>query len=154
MATQSNILPWNTGQRSLTGCSPWGQTRLSKWTLTHHCKLSGYNLANTPALLRIPCLGLPWWHSEWESACQWRGHGFDPWSGRILCATEQLGPYTITAEPEGCNYWGLCAPKPVLHNWGRGGGEQWVAYAHHSWRGPMKSSKSLAQSKINKKWMN
>ena len=26
MATHSNILPWNTGQRSLTGCSPWGQT--------------------------------------------------------------------------------------------------------------------------------
>ena len=27
-------------------------------------------------------LGLPWWRSGWESACQCRGHGFEPWSGR------------------------------------------------------------------------
>ena len=27
--------------------------------------------------------GLPWWRSSWESACQCRGHGFEPWSGRI-----------------------------------------------------------------------
>ena len=26
--------------------------------------------------------GLPWWRSGWESACQCRGHGFEPWSGR------------------------------------------------------------------------
>ena len=38
MATHSNILPWNTGQRSLTGCSPLGsylhgifQTRILEW---------------------------------------------------------------------------------------------------------------------------
>ena len=36
--------------------------------------------------------GLPWWHSGWESACQCRGHGFEPWSGKIPHATEQLGP--------------------------------------------------------------
>ena len=22
--------------------------------------------------------GLPWWRSGWESACQCRGHGFEP----------------------------------------------------------------------------
>ena len=32
--------------------------------------------------------GLPWWHSGWESACQCRGHGLEPWSGRILHAAE------------------------------------------------------------------
>ena len=37
-------------------------------------------------------LGLPWWHSGWESACQCRGHGFEPWSGRIPHAAVQLGP--------------------------------------------------------------
>ena len=26
--------------------------------------------------------GLPRWHSGQESACQCRGHGFEPWSGR------------------------------------------------------------------------
>ena len=37
-------------------------------------------------------IGLPWWRSGWESACQCRGHGFEPWSGKIPRATEQLGP--------------------------------------------------------------
>ena len=36
--------------------------------------------------------GLPWWRSGWESACQCRGHGFEPWSGRIPHAAERLGP--------------------------------------------------------------
>ena len=43
--------------------------------------------------------GLPWWRSGWESACQCRGHGFEPWSGRIPRAAEQLGPWATTAEP-------------------------------------------------------
>ena len=25
--------------------------------------------------------GLPWWSGGWESTCQCRGHGSDPWSG-------------------------------------------------------------------------
>ena len=37
-------------------------------------------------------LGLPWWRSGWESACQCRGHGFEPWSGKIPHAVEQLSP--------------------------------------------------------------
>ena len=43
--------------------------------------------------------GLPWWHSGWESACQCRGHGFEPWSGKIPHAAEQLGPWATIAEP-------------------------------------------------------
>ena len=27
-------------------------------------------------------LGLPWWSSDYEFACQHRVHGFNPWSGR------------------------------------------------------------------------
>ena len=52
--------------------------------------------------------GLPWWRSGWESACQCRGHGFEPWSGRILHAAEQLGPWATIAEP-------ACL-EPVLRN--------------------------------------
>ena len=37
-------------------------------------------------------IGLPWWRSGWESACQCRGHGFEPWSGKIPRAAERLGP--------------------------------------------------------------
>ena len=56
--------------------------------------------------------GLPCWHSGLESACwaslmaQWlrihcqcRGHRFEPCSGRIPHAAEQLSPCTTTTEP-------------------------------------------------------
>ena len=43
--------------------------------------------------------GLPWWRSGWESACQCRGHGFEPWSGKIPHAMEQLGLWAATTEP-------------------------------------------------------
>ena len=48
---------------------------------------------------QINNLGLPWWRSGWESACQCRGHGFEPWSGKIPHATEQLGLWATTTEP-------------------------------------------------------
>ena len=53
-------------------------------------------------------LGLPWWHSGWESACQCRGHGLEPWSGKIPHAAEQLGPWATVAEP--------VRLEPVLRN--------------------------------------
>ena len=53
-------------------------------------------------------LGLLWWRSGWESTCQCRGHGFEPWSGRIPHAAEQLSPWATTAEP--------ARLEPVLHN--------------------------------------
>ena len=34
------------------------------------------------------CLEHPWWCSGWESACRGRGHGFDPWSGKIPHTTD------------------------------------------------------------------
>ena len=42
--------------------------------------------------------GLPWWYSRQEFACQYRGHGFDPWSRKIPHAGEQL-KFSIP------NYW-------------------------------------------------
>ena len=44
-------------------------------------------------------LGLPWWRTGWESACQCRGHRFEPWSGKIPHAAEQLDPWATTTEP-------------------------------------------------------
>ena len=49
--------------------------------------------------LKKKIIGLPWWRSGWESACQCRGHGFEPWSGRIPHAAERLGPWVTIAEP-------------------------------------------------------
>ena len=42
------------------------------------------------ASLKIGYVGLPWWSSDWESSCQFREHGFHPWSGKIPRAAEQL----------------------------------------------------------------
>ena len=44
-------------------------------------------------------VGLPWWSSGWEFACQWRGHGFDHWSGKIPHAVEQLSLSSTTVQP-------------------------------------------------------
>ena len=52
--------------------------------------------------------GLPWWCSGWEFACRFRGHGFEPWSGRIPHAAERLGPWATAAEP--------ARLEPVLRN--------------------------------------
>ena len=52
--------------------------------------------------------GLPWWRSGWESACRCGGHGFEPWSGKIPHAAEQLGPWATIVEP--------ARLEPVLRN--------------------------------------
>ena len=55
--------------------------------------------------VKNPPVGLSRWFSGWESTCQCRGYGFDPWSGKIPHAVEQLSPWATTTEPTCCNYW-------------------------------------------------
>ena len=45
-------------------------------------------------------MGLAWWSSGWESACQCWGCGFDPWSGKISHAMGQLNLCTTAIDPE------------------------------------------------------
>ena len=47
---------------------------------------------------------LPWWCSEEESACQCRGHRFNPRSRKIPHAKEQLGWGTASTTPTCPNY--------------------------------------------------
>ena len=68
--------------------------------------------------------GLPWWRSGWESACQCRGHGFEPWSGRIPHAAERLGPWATIAEP--------ARLEPVLRN-ERGRDSEGPAHRDEEW---------------------
>ena len=68
--------------------------------------------------------GLPWWRSDWESACQCRGHGFEPWSGKIPHAAEQLGPCTTITEP--------ARLEPVLRN-KRGRDSEKPAHCDEEW---------------------
>ena len=69
-------------------------------------------------------MGLPWWRSGWESACQCRGHGFEPWSGKIPHAAEQLGPWATTTEP--------ARLAPVLRNQ-RGHNSERPAHRDEEW---------------------
>ena len=48
------------------------------------------------------------WLSGKESACQCRRHGFDPWSGKIPLAAEQLNLCPRAREPR------LLSPVPQL----------------------------------------
>ena len=43
-------------------------------------------------------IGLAWWCSGWESTCWCRGHGFEPWSGKISHRAEQLSLCATTTE--------------------------------------------------------
>ena len=43
-------------------------------------------------------MGLPWWLSGKESVLQCKRHRFDPWSGKIPHAAENLSSCTTTAE--------------------------------------------------------
>ena len=62
-------------------------------------------------------LSLPWWLSGKESV-QCRRRGFNPSSGKIPRASEQLSPSTTTTEPvlRSCSYWSLRALEPMLLN--------------------------------------
>ena len=92
-------------------------------------------------------VGLPWWRTGWESACQCRGRGFEPWSGKIPHATEQLGQWATTTEP--------ARLEPVLRNerprrW-EARALQWrVAPARRNLRKPWHRNEDPAQPKISK----
>ena len=73
--------------------------------------------------------GMPWWYSEQESACQWRGHGFGLGSGKIPYVKEQLRPcVTATVRmlrgPRVNNYW-ACEPQLPRPMHPRAGAPQW-----------------------------
>ena len=58
---------------------------------------------------------LPWWLNGWESACQCRRQGFNPWSGEIPHAVELLSSCATTTEPV---LWSGGPPttEPMCHN--------------------------------------
>lgn len=43
---------------------------------------------------------LPWWYIRYESACQCREYGFDPWFGKIPHAPGQLSSSATVTEPQ------------------------------------------------------
>ena len=73
----------------------------NRYLSTQECTIYGLTI-------QLKGMGLPWWCSGWESACQCRGHGFEPWSGKIPHTAEQLGPWATITEP--------ARLEPVLRN--------------------------------------
>ena len=67
-------------------------------TLSYHETFS-FKLFACIFVLRKSLLVRPWWPSGKESACQCRRHRFDPWSGEIPHAAEQLSPGATPPEP-------------------------------------------------------
>ena len=55
-------------------------------------------------------VGLPWWHSGWESTCQCRGHRFDP------CLVQEDPTCHGATKPVRHNCW-ACALEPTCHNY-------------------------------------
>ena len=92
--------------------------------------------------------GLPWWRSGWESACQCRGHGFEPWSGRVPHAAEQLGPWATIAEP--------ARLEPVLRN-KRGRDSERPAHRDEEWpplAATRESPRTETKTQHSHKWIN
>ena len=83
--------------------------------------------------------GLPWWRSGWESACQCRGHGFEPWSGNIPHAAEQLGPWATIAEPAHL--------EPVLRN-KRGRDSERLVQRDEEWP-PLAATRESSRTETN-----
>ena len=100
--------------------------------------------------------GLPWWSSGYKSACQYRGHRFDPWSGEIPRewqeAKGQRSPSTTAAEPA-LQSRPRATPEaralePALYNHRSHRGEKPVC---RDWRNPVVSNEDPAHPGI--KWI-
>ena len=110
------IIRKSTNNKCCRGCGENG-TLLHYWW---ECKL----IQPLWRFLKKLKIGLPWWRSGWKSACRCRGHGFEPWSGKIPHAAEQLGPWATATEP--------ARLEPVLHN-KRGRDSERPAHRDEEW---------------------
>ena len=91
------------------------------WHLFYHGQLHPSNFCLKVLIKILPNTRLPRWHGGWESACQCRGHSFDPWSGKIPNTPEQLKPthhnyWTQALESSSRNYWAHALQQGKPHN--------------------------------------
>ena len=85
----------------------WTPAWSPSWATLQPC----YHLLSTRKCEVPRSEGLPWWLRGEEPACQCRRHGFNPWSGKISHAKEQLSPCAWALEPRNHNY---CAHESEL----------------------------------------
>ena len=119
------LLPWYWKEKRY-------QTKNRNWKAAYRRnEIKSFVLLNKFGEEKVKCQkyknkssGLPWWRSGWESACRCRGHGFEPWSGKIPHAAEQLGPWATITEP--------ARLEPVLRN-KRGRDSERPAHRDEEW---------------------
>ena len=92
-----------------------------------------YLLSFTTCSFKMFIHGLCWWYSRWVSACQCRRHRFNPWSGKIPHAEEQLKPicytyWTHTREPMSHSFWAWVPGTCVLQQ------EKPLQWEAHAWQ--------------------
>ena len=68
-----------------------------RFSFSIHCSFNSPSFSS----ITLKCKHRTSFVAQWIriSACQYREHGFNPWSGKILHAAEQLRPCTTTIEP-------------------------------------------------------
>ena len=183
MTTHSSILAWRIPwTEELAGYNPCSrkesdtnerlsaaqgrQSKLNVYSLKQKLYLTTNNKDRRPQkeiqkhLKLSKKWGLPWWYSGWESTCQRRGHGSDPWSGKIPHALGQLSLFTTTTElrspllppqaaateacmPRGCSPWREATATRSLRMATKNG-----ALPHHSnLREPTQSNENSVQTK-------
>ena len=109
MVTHSSILAWRIPwTEKSSGLQAMGSQRVKDdWVTNTFTSL--LRAMRSYLLFWMQWGGLLWWHSRWESACQCRRHGFDPWF-RKPHASEQLSPcahnyWTCAVESRNHSYW-------------------------------------------------
>ena len=107
----------------------------TSWPKTQNINNRSNTVTHSIKTFKMAHLGLPSQLSGKESACQCRRHRFDPRSGKIPCALEQLSPCAIISEPVlQAREMRQLKPthlKPVLCNKRNHGSEK---PQHHNWR--------------------
>ncbi|KAF4008139.1 hypothetical protein G4228_019781 [Cervus hanglu yarkandensis] len=105
----------NTGEPMVAADAGVWDNYCVKKQLLHSCTVIATNILLVDEIMRaeVSCLGLLWWLSGQESACQCRRHPL-PWSGKLPHAAEQLSPCSTALEPGNHNYCThpLQLPKP------------------------------------------
>ena len=121
--------------------NPW---HLKYWVAFYHIGMT---------LRVVNVLGLPWWLSNKESACQCRRHGLDPWSREIPDTSKHLSPNATAVEPL---LWSLGTWTIEAHAPQQEKPQQWEAWALTIERWPhspqleknQRNNKDPAQPKI------
>ena len=103
------------GKSESTPTLVWGHCPLALRippSLIHHLNeavsICLFYIISKAQIKKLAEMRLPWWCNGQESACQWVGHGFNPWLGRIPHVEEQLSPWITTTEA--CALWGQEKP--------------------------------------------